>query len=254
MTDQPGSSIAAGADFVVVPCEKRVRAVVAGDVTIVDTLAALILLQRGRRPVYYFPLADVRTDLLTPGSRRSENAAIGAARYWTLTVAGKCTENAAFDYAAPHPAAAALARHFAFEGSGIDHWYEEDEEVFGHPRDPYHRIDVRPSRRQVRVTFAGVEIAATRSGIFLFETGLPVRYYIPPGDVRRDLLERSSSRTVCPYKGFASYWSLRAGGTEVPDAAWSYEEPLPECPRIKGHLCFYPDRVAIAVEGVGERQ
>ncbi len=150
--------------------------------------------------------------------------------------------------ARPAPAAAALAGALAFDPAQVDHWYEEDEEVFGHPRDPYHRIDVRASARRVRIEAAGIRIAETRRALFLFETGLPTRYYIPREDVRMELMERSPNRTVCPYKGFASYFTLRAGGYTQPDAAWSYEDPLPEAPRIKSYLSFYPDKVAIDVE------
>jgi len=132
----------------------------------------------------------------------------------------------------------------------VDHWIEEDEEIFGHARDPYSRVDVRPSSRRVQVTLNGETIADTRRGMFLFETGHPTRYYIPQQDVRMELLTRSPSSTVCPYKGTASYWSARVGDRTVEDVAWAYLDPLPDCPRIAGYLCFYPDKLdRIEVEG-----
>ncbi len=249
MPQQVGSPIAEGsAGVAFMPSAKRVRAVVNG-VTVADSLAVGLLLERDRRPLFYFPRADVRTDLLTPSQHRSTNSAVGEASYWTLTAAGRRIEDALWSHAAPAQAVAAIKDYLAFDAAKVDHWYEEDEEVFGHARDPYHRIDVRASAREVRITCAGAEVAMTRHGLFLFETGLPTRYYIPPEDVRFDRLERSASRTVCPYKGWASYWSLRSGDRLVADAAWSYEDPLPECPRIKGYLCFYPEKVEIAVAG-----
>lgn len=137
-------------------------------------------------------------------------------------------------------------------GIMVDHWFEEDEEVFGHARDPHHRIDVRPSSRHIRVLFVGETIAQTGRSLFLFKTGLPTRYYIPPGDVRMEFLTASQRISICPYKGQASYWSVQVGDRSAKDALWSYQEPLPECPRIKGYLCFYPEKVdLLEVEGVG---
>ncbi len=100
------------------------------------------------------------------------------------------------------------------------------------------------------MALASETLAETRRPRILFETGLPARYYIPKEDVRMDLLAPSETRTRCPYKGIASYWSARAGGQRVQDIAWSYEEPIPECPKIRGLICFYPDRVdSLLVDG-----
>src|SRR5437660_834733 len=113
------------------------------------------------------------------------------------------------------------------------------------PRD---RITLHPSEKRLRVltrhaAVAGATVAGTRRGLFLFETGLPARYYIPQDDVRMELLTPTAKTSYCPYKGRASYWSLRVGDRTAADAAWAYLDPLPECPRIKGHICFYPERV-----------
>lgn len=135
-----------------------------------------------------------------------------------------------------------IERRLAFYWNRVDRWLEEDEEVFGHPRDPYHRVDVRASAREISVTVAGERIATTRRALFMFETGLPTRYYIPPDDVRAGALVPSSRRTVCPYKGQATHWSLRLGDRVVEDAAWSYLNPLPECARIGAYFCFDPQK------------
>ena len=132
----------------------------------------------------------------------------------------------------------------------MDQWYEEDEEVFVHARDPHVRIDILESHRQVEIVLGGEVVARTRRARFLFETGLPTRYYVPAEDVRRDLLEASDSHSACPYKGTASYYSARVAGQAYEDIAWVYPEPLPEVARIKGYLCFYNERVdAIHLDG-----
>ncbi|HUB94604.1 MAG TPA: DUF427 domain-containing protein [Stellaceae bacterium] len=230
---------------------RRVRVVINGK-TVADSLAPALLLEAGARPVYYFPRADVRTDWLEPSQQRSQSQTRGEATFWTLAVDGRRIENALWSHETPPPALAAMTGYFAFAADKVDHWFEEDEEVFGHARDPYHRVDVRASTRRVRVRVAGEVIADTQHAMFLFETGMPTRYYIPPADMRVEVLVPSRRRTVCPYKGFASYWSVKVGDRFVEDAVWGYLDPLPDCPKIKGLYCFYPERVdAIEVEGGG---
>jgi uncharacterized protein (DUF427 family) len=131
----------------------------------------------------------------------------------------------------------------------MDSWFEEDEEVFVHPRDPYSRVDVVSSSRHVRVEIEGQVIAETRRPLLLFETGLPTRHYIPKQDVRMDLLEATDSHTRCPYKGIASYWSLNLDGKTFEDIVWSYPAPIPEIPKIENLLSFYNERVDLYVDG-----
>ena len=83
----------------------------------------------------------------------------------------------------------------------------------------------------------------------MFETGLPTRYYEPPADVRTRLLAPSPTVTRCPYKGIASYYSVRIGAALHTDLAWTYAEPIPDCPNIQGILCFYNERVDITDDG-----
>jgi uncharacterized protein (DUF427 family) len=233
------------------PSPKHVR-VVANGKTVADSLCAGLLLETGHQPVYYFPRDDVRTDLLEPTSHRTQCPFKGNASDWTLRAGNRLVENAVWTYEEPNAIAAPIKGLLAFDWHKTDHWFEEDEEIFAHPRDPHHRVDVRPSTRVVRVVFAGETIAQTGRGLFLFETGLPTRYYIPPADVRMDFLTPTLKTTTCPYKGEASYWTIRVGDRAVEDAVWSYPEPLPECPRIKGYFCFYPEKVErIEVEGEG---
>jgi len=225
-----------------------VRAVIGG-VTVVDSLRASLLLEGGPRTVYYFHRDDVRGGALAPGSRRDPPGPTGEATWWDLTVGGRRIENAMVSYDAPPAEFAALKGHVAFAPNVVEHWLEEDEEVWGHPNDPYHRVDVRPSARRVRVRVGNETIADTRHAVFLFETGHPARYYLPQSDVRMDLLVPTQRSTVCPYKGRASYWTIKLAGREIADAVWGYLDPVPECPRIKGLVCFYPDKVdAIEVD------
>jgi uncharacterized protein (DUF427 family) len=145
---------------------------------------------------------------------------------------------------------AALKGHFAFQWNAMDAWREEEEEIFVHARDPYKRVDVLRSSRRVHVTVAGETIADTSRPRLVFETGHPTRYYIPLEDIRRDLLLPSETGSRCPYKGVASYWSVKIGVEIFQDVAWSYLDPIPECPKIKGLLCFFQEREAtIRVDG-----
>jgi uncharacterized protein (DUF427 family) len=231
------------------PSPKRVRIIVA-DTTIADSRQVGLLFETGYRPVYYFPRQDVRMDLLEPTAHRTHCPCKGDTSYFTVRAGGRAIENAVWSYEQPLAGIAPIKGLLAFYWNKVDHWLEEDLEVFGHARDPYVRVDVLPSARAVEVSFNGQVVAATRRGMFLFETGHPTRYYIPQQDVRMEFLTRSDRSTVCPYKGTASYWSLQVGDRGAPDAVWCYLDPLPDCPRIAGYLCFYPDKVdRIAVEG-----
>jgi uncharacterized protein (DUF427 family) len=144
---------------------------------------------------------------------------------------------------APFAEVAPISDYVAFYWDRVDHWYEEDDEIFVHARDPYKRVDVVNSSRRVQVIVGGEIVADTTRARFLFETRLPTRYYIPPEDVRRDLLVASEKVTACPYKGTARYWSVGVGERVFPDIVWSYPEPIPECPKIKGYLCFFNEHV-----------
>jgi uncharacterized protein (DUF427 family) len=221
---------------------KRVRAVVGGE-TLADSLAALLLLETDNGPVYYFPRSDVRMDLLRITDLHSQCPFKGDASYWSIEVGDRRIDNAVWSYPKPLSAAELIGDHLAFYWDKVDRWFEEDEEVFGHPRDPHHRIDVRPSSREVSVRFAGEMIATTQRGLFPFETGLPPRYYIPPEDVRIDLLVPTHRTSISPYKATASYWSIEVAGRVAEDAVWAYPDPLPDAPPIGRHFCFYPEKV-----------
>jgi uncharacterized protein (DUF427 family) len=227
---------------------RRVRAAFGGE-TIVDSRRVKLLHEGGKLPVYYFPEQDVTMRLLEPTAHSSHCPYKGNARYWTLRVGDKVAENAAWSYAEPLPGAPPLAGYLAFYWEKLDEWFEEDEQVFGHARDPYHRIDVAPTSRHVRISVNGEVVAESSRAKALFEAGLPTRWYLPPEDVRTELLRPSDSRTRCAYKGLASYCSLRVGDEVVDDLVWYYPEPAPEVDAIKDLLCFFDEKVDLELDG-----
>ncbi len=232
------------------PIAKRVRAFAAG-VAIADSCRVMMMFETARLGVYYFPIEDVRTDLLIASSKVVMSDIKGDATYYSITVDGRTVDNAAWRYLDPRAGCPNLAGFIAFHWKLMDAWFEEDDEVFVHARDPYHRIDVLNSSREVRVVVGGQVVAVTRRARFLFETGLPMRYYIPKADVRIELLQPSQMKTACAYKGPTSrYWQALAADGSVRDIAWSYEDPAPEVATIAGMVAFFNERVdAIYVDG-----
>ena len=228
---------------------KRVRAFVAG-VAIADTTHPLLVWEGPSYPAYYLPLADVRTDLLVTTSTVTHSPSRGDAQQFTVKVAGVERPDAALQY--HDPPIEELRDHVRFDWNAMDAWFEEDEEVYVHPRSPYVRVDILPTSRRVRVEIDGVVFADSGHAHVLFETGLTARWYVPKTDVRMDLLVPTETVTRCPYKGTAEYWSAQAGGRVEPDVAWSYRTPLPESERIAGLVAFYNERVDLFVDG--ERQ
>jgi uncharacterized protein (DUF427 family) len=232
------------------PIAKRVRAFAAGE-AIADSCRVMMMFETARLPVYYFPLEDVRTDLLVTSSNVVVSDLKGTASYYSIVVDGRIVEDAAWRYVNPPAGCADLTGFIAFHWRRMDAWFEEDDEVFVHARDPYHRIDVLNSSREVRVVVGGQVVAVTRRARFLFETGLPVRYYIPKEDVRTDLLRPSQTKTACAYKGSTSrYWQASIADGSMRDIAWSYEDPAREVAPIAGMVAYFNERVdAIYVDG-----
>ena len=232
------------------PSPRRVRVKFNGE-TIANSTNAHLLFETRHLPVYYFPRADVRMDLLTATDHHTFCPYKGEASYWTIGVGNRAAENAIWGYREPYDEVPQLKDFVAFYWDRVDHWYEEDEEIFVHARDPYKRVDVVPSSRHVQVILGGEIVADTRQARFLFETRLPTRYYIPPEDVRMDLLVPSNKATACPYKGKAGYHSAKIGDQTFEDIVWHYPNPIPECPKIKGLLCFFNEHVDdIKIDGV----
>ena len=230
------------------PYLPRVRALFEGE-TVADSLATKLLHESGRLPVFYFPLDDVRTDLLEPSGTSAEVPSKGVASYRTLRCGDRAVPDAAWLFESPVEAAGFLAGHLAFEWTAIDEWFTEDELVLGHPRDPYSRIDVLRSTRHVRVLLEGELLADTRRAKILYETALPPRFYIPADDVRTERLVASPHRSRCAYKGSASYWHVRVGERLVEDLVWTYRDPDHDALPVADMLCFFNERVDLEVDG-----
>ncbi len=228
---------------------RRVRVIFNG-VTIADSTAVMLLHEAGYLPVFYFPFEDVCWEVMEASDHTTHSPLKGNASYWTIRVGDRVAENAAWSYRDPLPAGPPIKNYIAFYWDKMDAWYEEDEQVFAHARDPYKGVHILPSSRHVEVVLGGVIIADTHHPHLLIETGLPMRYYIPQQDIRMELLEPTASSSHCPYKGQASYWSARIGEKVYKDIVWSYRDPLPACTPIAHLLSFYNERVdAIYVDG-----
>jgi uncharacterized protein (DUF427 family) len=229
---------------------RRVRALFGG-VVIADSRRTALMLEPGRLPVYYFPPSDVRTDLLAPHPQGESSPLKGKATYWSIAVDGRAAEKVAWSYRDPPRGCPNIGGYFAFYWRQMDAWFEEDEEMFGHAKDPYKRIDVLNSSCHVEVVAAGKTVADTTHPTLLFETGLPVRYYIPKLDVRFQLLTPSKTQSTCAYKGTTSeYWQMEISPGQVKDVAWCYRAPSLECSKIANLVCFFNERVdAIYVDG-----
>ncbi len=192
----------------VLPTQKRLRVVHNGQV-VVDTANALLVWEHDIYPRYYVPAAELTEPC-------HDTSGIGD-----------------------------IKGYVALDWNSMDGWYEEDEEIIKHARNPYNRVDALRSSRHIRVEIDGQVVAESTSPVALFETGFPTRYYLPALDVRLDLLTPTNSDSICPYKGVARYWSVG----EHEDIVWSYPSPLPESQPVQGLYCFYNEKVDLYVDG-----
>ncbi len=219
---------------------RRLRALV-GDRVVLDTTAAKLLYETGILPVPYLPLEDFDQELLERTEHTTHCPFKGEATYWTVRAGDEQLENAVWAYEDPLPEAGWLNGYGALYWNKASAWFVEEEPVLGHLKDPFHRVDVHESSRRVKITSDGTVVARSERPKLLFETGMPARVYVPRADVAAGVLAPADKRTVCPYKGQASYWSLPG----IADAAWSYEAPLPEAIKVQGHVCFDAEGVEI---------
>ncbi|KDN16875.1 hypothetical protein DV20_37860 [Amycolatopsis rifamycinica] len=225
---------------------KRVRVFLGGQL-VADTVHPLLVWEVPYYPTYYLPRADVVNGVLTPSGRTAHSPSRGEAVLSTIKGAGAEAVDGALEY--PDSPIEELRGHVRFEFAAFD-WFEEDEQIFTHPRDPGVRVDILPSSRHVRIEVDGVTVADSVRPHLLFETGLPTRYYLPRVDVRMDLLSRTDVVTHCPYKGAAEHFDV--AGHE--DLAWSYPTPLPESTRVAGLVAFLDEKVDVYVDGVRQER
>jgi uncharacterized protein (DUF427 family) len=249
------------------PTAKRIRAVLGGETVVDSTRALLVWEPRRIVPSYAVPAEDVHGELrpaavATPGPGTDVGVAlpdVTALRVLDprvpftvhsadgepadLRAVGQERPGAAF-----RPADGDLAGMVVLDFGAFDAWYEEDELNVAHPRDPFHRIDVLPSSRQVQLELDGVPLADSSRPALLFETMLPTRYYLPRADVTAELIP-SDTKTWCAYKGQASYYSVRVGGQLVPDIAWYYTDPRHDALQVRDLIAFFTERVDVTLDG-----
>ena len=225
--------------------QKRVRIYLNNEL-VADTRTPFLVWEKPSYPTYYLPESDVRASLI-PTSETSHSPSRGDGEVLHVKVATATAERAALRY--PDSPLEQLRGLVRFDWNAMTEWLEEDEPVYTHPRDPYHRVDILASSRHVRVELDGVTVAESRQPRILFETGLPARHYLPLSDVRMDLLRPSATVTHCPYKGAAGYWSVDTGQHVHTDIVWIYRAPLPESQKIAGLVCFYDEKADVYLDG-----
>jgi uncharacterized protein (DUF427 family) len=228
---------------------KRIRAQIGG-VTVADSASVKMVWEIPYYPTYYFPQDAVRMDLLSDSGDTKRSPARGTANLFDITVGDRTIPRAARIW--NEAKLEDVEGYVSFDWKSMDAWFEEDEEVYVHARDPYTRIDILQSSRNIRVEVDGVTVAESEKPRFLFETGLPVRYYLPKTDVRFEYLTQSETATSCPYKGTARYWSVNTTGEDHDDVVWGYDTPLRESQEIAGFVSFYNEKLDIYVDGVLE--
>jgi uncharacterized protein (DUF427 family) len=232
------------------PIERRVRATLGGETIVDSTRAILVWEPRRVVPSYAVPVEDIRTGLSSapPEDGQAPGVLHPGIPFRVHTATGEPVSIGDRAGAGFRLADEDLAGYVALDFAAFDGWYDEDEPITSHPRDPFHRVDIRRSSRPVRIEVDGDVVAETTSARLLFETSLPTRFYLPREDIRVEL-HPSARRTHCPYKGHASYWSVDAGGRRRQDLGWSYEQPLPEAAAIAGLVAFWDERVDVFLDG-----
>lgn len=231
------------------PTQKRIRTQIRG-VTIADSTNVLMVWEVPYFPTYYFPPADVRMDLLEDSGETKRSPSRGTASLSDIIIGDRITAQAARIWT--DAKLEDVSGFVSFSWAAMDAWFEEDEEVYVHARDPYTRVDILQSSRNIRVEVDGVMVADSNLARMLFETGLPTRYYLPKTHIEFQYLTPTDTVTGCPYKGHARYWSITVNGETKSDLAWGYDTPLQESQDIAGYVAFYNEKVDIFVDGILE--
>jgi uncharacterized protein (DUF427 family) len=227
------------------PLRRRMRVLFGGQ-WLADSEDVVLLHEPGHYPVAFFPLADVREDVLVPEDRTTQHRELGATAWFDVRAGDARARRAAWRYTDLPEHAAVLRDRVAFAWRSMDAFYEEDERIVGHAADLYHRNDIRQTSRHVVVRDGDRVVADTRAPVVLYESGFAPRWYVPREDVDASALTPVPGQTFCPYKGLASYYDVgqRKG------AAWSYLEAWPEVARVSGFVSFEPDVIDVYIDGV----
>jgi uncharacterized protein (DUF427 family) len=218
-----------------------------GGQVIADTRDALYVWESPHYPQYYFPRHDVTPGALEPTDTITRSPSRGPAQHYTVRGGAQMAVDAAWCHT--ESPIEVLRDRVRFDWSAMEAWFEEDVEVFVHPRSPYTRIDALVSSQRVRVEVNGIILAESERPTFLFETGLGRRTYLPKLDVHMELLAPTDTVSMCPYKGTARYWSVRAGDEVLSDLAWSYDAPFRESAPIAGLVAFFDEKIDVHVDG-----
>jgi uncharacterized protein (DUF427 family) len=228
------------------PVPRRIRATLAGE-TVVDTIGAMYVWEWAAYPQYYIPTGDVRAGVLIPEGQHQQSSR-GTVEVHGVRVGEEHRPHAA--KVLGESTVEGLSGTVRFDWKALDAWFEEDEQVFVHPRNPYVRVDALRSTRHVRVELDGVTLADSASPVMVFETGLPTRYYFNRTEVELGHLIPTDTVTACPYKGTTGgYWSVRTDKALYPDLAWAYDFPTRQLLPIAGMIAFYNEHVDITVQG-----
>jgi uncharacterized protein (DUF427 family) len=231
------------------PVPRRIRATLAGAM-IVDTTGALYVWEWPNYPQYYIPIADVNAAHLVD-EQHPQQLKRGSAQRYGLVVGEVSRPHALRVYT--ESTIDGLTGTARFEWDALDSWFEEDEEVFVHPRNPYARVDALRSTRHVQIELDGIVLAESSSPVMVFETGLPTRYYFNRTEVNFGHLVATDTVTSCPYKGVTSdYWSVSVGDVLHPDLAWAYDFPTRQLLPIAGLISFYNEKVDVVIDGKRE--
>ncbi|KAI9818740.1 MAG: hypothetical protein M1826_001328 [Phylliscum demangeonii] len=222
---------------------RRVRTLF-NHVFVADTTSANQVWEHPYYPQYYLPTKAIKDDVLEKG--KSVDAA-GSAFLMTLRVGSRATDRVLMFEKGP------LAGLVRLEFGAMDSWFEEDQEIYVHPKDPYKRIDILPSTRTITVKVDGHLLAESSAALFLQETMLPMRYYLPKTSLNWDLITPSATTSRCPYKGEANYYHATVDGKEYKDLFWWYRYPTPESVAIAGKVAPYNEKVEIFIDGVLQR-
>lgn len=237
---------------------KRIRILFNG-VYVADTTSALYVWEHPYYPYYYVPISSFVRGVLHDSREEGPLRIMGLHMHDRSTdrVLGFSDRHSNRHFADGSEKAHELEGYVRVEFGAADAWFEEDTRIYVHPRDPFKRVEILSSTRPVKVFVGGVKVAEATSSLHLYETGLPVRYYLPPTSADPAVLRDSKTETQCPYKGVANYYDVVTGGGHGDgkehihqDLVWYYRNPTHESAQVAGHLCFYNEKVDIELDGV----
>jgi uncharacterized protein (DUF427 family) len=217
-----------------------------GERWIAESENVLLLFEPGRYPVAYFPENDVSPGALERTDHTTQHSDLGPTSWYSVRAGEQhVAARGAWQHTGLPAYASELQARIAFAWRAMDSFYEEDERILGHAADPYHRIDIRQTSRNLVVRHGDRIIADTRRPLVLYESGFAPRWYIPRDDIDESALAPVKLQTFCPYKGLCSYYSIG----DARQAAWSYPDAYPEVRRISSLVSFEPDIVTVHLDG-----